>query len=743
MKNPLPERLSMIEDFMNTEPKEWQKKIRTEIQHLRQAHSKAMKKNNRITSSLLDLEPAMEKRRTAALLSSLEKLNEHDRQLAGDWITLNIFSESYAPVQYDGHLLTAASIWILDRLSELNVPLDKIYMLLPTDEELIDDLFEIDIWDCQYEEDLIASVEYVLRYRNQDIAPLESNGGDGERILTSNLAAEGKDHADVPSRQKFEALFALLPQRMKDEAIAHFEACHQAWTERFFTGIGYYQGQYIDKVHKANTIRKEINEIRDKLEKKAKQFMAERERLRKSRKAQIKSKPNAPVNALLMNPLKAPDLPIISQTAPAYAPSPMTALINGSDSMRDAEIVSLLDRMKELDDLHEAALKELDDVIDKRGKFLYMIVHRGYLTSDFVNEYFPEELHEAMLQPVPVPDPYEMCFAMLYAVEIGSDIPWLYGSCIGMLSEVIDYLPWGMSDYSEMEDPYWEEVPPMSSKTPDFPDWYARDYCWKSDDGYEARNLAQIIYEVTGCLMPRDLHRYDSELKDLGKYGIKQNKAIAMLYCMLALSNSRRRTRANNFEPDYMRTLTESEDRYNAETITSEEWNAQKAAMEKQIQQLRSALHSAEKKAAEAAKQLEQQQKMSEAEHRELADLREIVFNRDELENDIADETADSKVYPYTVQKRTVVFGGHETWVKALKPLLKGDIKFIAREMKIDVSLVRYADVIWIQSNAIPHRSYYSIVNTARKLGKPIRYFTNASAVKCAEQIVENDKSSF
>lgn len=187
-------------------------------------------------------------------------------------------------------------------------------------------------------------------------------------------------------------------------------------------------------------------------------------------------------------------------------------------------------------------------------------------------------------------------------------------SCIGMLSEVIDYLPWGMSDYSEMEDPYWEEVPPISSKTPDFPDWYARDYCWKGDDEYEARNLAQIVYEITGCLMPRDLHHYDSELKDLGKYGIKRNKAIAMLYCMLALSNSRRRTRANNFEPDYMRTLTESDDRDIAETITSEEWNAQKAAMEKQIQQFRSALHNAEKKASDAAKQLEQQ-KLSEAEH--------------------------------------------------------------------------------------------------------------------------------
>ena len=212
-----------------------------------------------------------------------------------------------------------------------------------------------------------------------------------------------------------------------------------------------------------------------------------------------------------------------------------------------------------------------------------------------------------------------------------------------------------------------------------------------------------------------------------------------MLYCMLALSNARRRVNPNNLEADYMRVISHEEPV--AET-TPEDWAEQKAVLEKQIQQLRSALHTAEKSAEDSKRKLEQQQKQAEAEHRELADLRELVFNRDEAEDDTfdANETIDSKVYPYTVQKSTVVFGGHETWVKALKPLLKGDIKFIAREMKIDVSLVRYADVIWIQSNAIPHRSYYSIANTARKLGKPIRYFTNASAVKCVEQIVENDK---
>ncbi len=63
----------------------------------------------------------------------------------------------------------------------------------------------------QYTEELIASVEYVLHYRNKDIAPLENDGSDGERVLTSNLAAEGKDHADVPSRRAFEALLELLP----------------------------------------------------------------------------------------------------------------------------------------------------------------------------------------------------------------------------------------------------------------------------------------------------------------------------------------------------------------------------------------------------------------------------------------------------------------------------------------------------------------------------------------------------
>ncbi len=731
-------KIEMVNDFGYVEPKDWMRRIRAEIQHLRQAHSKAMKNNSRVTSGTLDLEPAMEKRRISALMNSLENQTEERHKYADDWITLNIFSESYAPIQYDGHILTAASIWILDRITELNVSLDKLYPILPDNDELLDEMFEVDVWDCQYDEELIASVEYVLHYRNQDIAPLEPIGHESERIITSCLNAEGKDRVDVLSRRNFEALLALIPQSVKDEALKHFEECYSAWIDRFFTAISYLQEQHKEAGAVVNALRAELNELQENVKKKLNQLEKDREKIRKTQRDKVKAmQSKQAVNVLLKNPTQPQtELPLLSNQGITF-PTPSSPLFLKEDNRELCnEIDKLVNRVKEIYEQHDEAMEELDEVVNKRAKFLYMIVHSGYLTSDMVRDYFPCEYFEELTKPLPIADPYELCFALLYAVETGSDIPWLYGSCIGMMSEVIDSLPWGLADFEELYDPYWKDEPLRSSKLPDFPDWYKRDYTWKGEDEYDARSLAQIVYEKTGCIMPRNLHRYDAELKELSKYGIKQNKAIAILYCMLALGNSRHQKHAVNLEYDCkMDTVeTNSSKKHTLQDISE---------LEKQIQQLRSALHNAEKSAEDARKKLAEQKAATEAEHRELADLREVIFNKEELENydSSLTENMDADKYPYTVKKSTVVFGGHETWVKSLKPMLKGDIKFIAKEMKIDTSLVRYADAIWIQTNAIPHRSYYSIVNTARKLGKPIRYFTNASAVKCAEQIVDNDKN--
>ena len=54
----------------------------------------------------------------------------------------------------------------------------------------------------------------------------------------------------------------------------------------------------------------------------------------------------------------------------------------------------------------------------------------------------------------------------------------------------------------------------------------------------------------------------------------------------------------------------------------------------------------------------------------------------------------------------------------------------------IDRTVIRNADVVSIQSNAISHRQYYAIIDEVRKIGVPVLYFLYASARKCAEQVV-------
>ena len=50
----------------------------------------------------------------------------------------------------------------------------NVYVYLPTDDYAIEDVYTPDVWDCQHDFDLIASVQYVLHYRNADIVGLEA-----------------------------------------------------------------------------------------------------------------------------------------------------------------------------------------------------------------------------------------------------------------------------------------------------------------------------------------------------------------------------------------------------------------------------------------------------------------------------------------------------------------------------------------------------------------------------------------
>ena len=118
----------------------------------------------------------------------------------------------------------------------------------------------------------------------------------------------------------------------------------------------------------------------------------------------------------------------------------------------------------------------------------------------------------------------------------------------------------------------------------------------------------------------------------------------------------------------------------------------------------------------------------------ELAQLRETLYSLRAREDESKESSGPLVELPWQVKRRVVVFGGHDSWRKAVKPLLPG-ARFYDREVLPDLNAVRGADVVWLQVNALSHKYYYRIIDAARKNGIQVRYFDSASAKKCAVQL--------
>jgi len=54
-------------------------------------------------------------------------------------------------------------------------------------------------------------------------------------------------------------------------------------------------------------------------------------------------------------------------------------------------------------------------------------------------------------------------------------------------------------------------------------------------------------------------------------------------------------------------------------------------------------------------------------------------------------------------------------------------------------SLIRNAEVVWIQSNCMSHAQFSNEIGKIMQYGILVRYFAYASAEKCAEQLVTED----
>ena len=371
-------------------------------------------------------------------------------------------------------------------------------------------------------------------------------------------------------------------------------------------------------------------------------------------------------------------------------------------------------------------------------------VSSGFSTS-FLTEKLGEKTAKALLD-FHVDDPYEACFAFLYLLTTDDDRAWLYPFTLAVMDTVCGQLPWATGEYEEEDDTIWHPHGLFSSPDPEEDrvlddEWYVQRYTTANRDSiYTDRvSAVQMIYKLTGSVLPRNTSRYDGTRKMLRKVGMPKAQIDKSIAAMLILGEAKRQSRDWFGGMDF-NTYDDFDD-VDEEPATQEDIEKLKAenkALKKEIDRLREAAHAASREAKENQQNVEKLKLEAEEYTQELAGLREVVFNQQngEYENDTPDATIE---FPYETEHRIVVFGGHDSWLREIKQKLP-EVRFLGREASPNADLIRNADVVWIQANSLAHKHYYKIIDIVRKYNKPVRYFSYASATKCAEQIVVEDR---
>lgn len=333
-------------------------------------------------------------------------------------------------------------------------------------------------------------------------------------------------------------------------------------------------------------------------------------------------------------------------------------------------------------------------------------------------------------------DPYALCMAF-FLLEAERDVLVnLNGLTSIVMICAMRHLPWSEDDLGARTGLY----------EPGMPD-YKLQYIYGERPGEEGKRLesewllseAQLFYIATGVVPPRK-HMPSRELvRWFMEQGVVEQRARELAWgAMFACYSDAGERGWRDFD-------WRDDDEEDKETLPSEEPEEVSAApdgtaiaerleeLTQQVKEMRSALHDAERTSNRLRGQLLEAERQTEINQTELAQLRDTLYRLQSSKDEPDVDSGQLVELPWQVKRRAVVFGGHDTWRKAIKPLLPG-ARFYDREMLPDLNAIRSADVVWLQVNALSHKYYYRIIDAARKNDIPVRYFGSASAKKCAVQ---------
>lgn len=578
----------------------------------------------------------------------------------------------------------AAAIWILDYLKN-NDRYEEAKQLFPITREELDQIYLPNISDALHSDDAIKSVIYIIQNRNRGMIGFDEDKSFMDEADTR--LKDSPDSANLPYRKNYNALISLIDT----DTISNLEEQFEQYTWSFIDNIlgivhGYRKQEQKARRKIHRLLKSQINNV----EKASKQFF-----------------------------------------------SPLMVGIN-----TEGELDFLFDMHDSAQQLREAD-EELGECETKANSLYRLILLLPGLVKDKLDDTLDEEIL-SQLEPIRITQPFEMCFAFLSLLDHNSDIVWAYNAAYVIMFVVCHELPWGESECFDRD---WgmgidrgEEFVEMSLDNPvENPISKAEDTLFErqysspfNEEEYpeeaEYFSLAQLAFTVSGIIPPRYNSILSHEKGLLLKEGIPEDKVnLLMEYLSLAYSITQR-------DSDY-RVLDEEIDIEEPVEITENNVaDEQEKKLKSEIKRLNNLVHQLDKQNKEQAERLSQYEQELKESNTEIAELRSMIHPASETQ-----EKERLKVqFPYSAKSRAVIVGGHETWAKAIKPLLK-NVRFIDLHEQPNASLIANAEVVWIQSNAIAHKHYYKVMDIARKNNIKVCYFQFASAEKCAEQFAMDE----
>ena len=704
----------------------------------------------------------------------LATCSEAEKRFAASYPNLSITEEmtkvnaSFSIMTYElvncmKHILLAAAIWILDEL-ELRGKLDIVLAIMPSEDEISDVVLPELFRDSCFDNSVIAGMMYIIQNRNDDIVCNNSVPG-CYYINESSIKRTSKIHSyAAPSdpevmcetnRQKYDYIMSLINPHVVKRV-----------TDRFKEKQWQVFQNYLECIYPHRTAELELTE----------ELLKDLQRHQELNQRIIQDA----LDCLEPRPIVPPKNCVL-----AMPPKPEDFLL-GKSSTSESFLKELFEKSpeeKELDALNERILRE----DERRKKLVHMYDSVSFLVGNPNLKECPppEEIPEDevpdldVLFKLSIENPYETCFALLYLLDSGDSMAWLVPLGVTTVYIASQYLPWNVpksddtyedDEYDDEEDeserlaesheddptvqdeandtdqPHYGEIEPK--------DWieeeaknYAKRYIltrYNPEDGeyYPDEktkiNFAQFIYSESNVVIPRNVTwTLDmAEIYKLSGFSDEESKLLEKFILQTEAVFTKSNARIERLPCRPNDETTEESDEPISDAESEEQSDAE--SLKREIKRLKEELKRVHDEKRGIKKEADAVKAEKEDLTKELAELKTLVRVRKTPTGEVEIENNMEVTFPYEAKGRYVVFGGHDSWSRAIKPLLK-NVRFIDTDTRPNISLILHADVVWIQSNAIGHSDYYKIMEVIRTHDVEIEYFSYASAEKCAEQLALYD----